>query len=76
MKSISQLQKQSNIKRTAIHINGVVLLSIEASYPLFNIQKQHKTNYHHKTRQSRAYYTTFSLFDENGEPRIERDFEG
>lgn len=76
MKSISQLQRQSNIKRMIIHIRVVLLLSIEASYPLSNIPKQHRKNYHHKTRQPRAYYTTFSLFDENGEQRIERDFEG
>lgn len=76
MKSICQLQRQSNIKRMTIHIRVVVLLSIEASYPQFKIPKQHETNYYHKTRRLRSYHTAFSLFDENGEPRIERDFEG
>lgn len=48
------------------HITIIVSMSIEIV----------RKNQNDMICTSNPYYTTYSLYDENGEPRIERDYEG
>lgn len=48
------------------HITIIVPMSIEIV----------RKNQNDMISTSNPYYTTYSLYDENGEPRIERDYEG
>lgn len=77
MKAISQLQKQYNVKCMTIKIREVVILStLSTTHSTVNNPKQHISNHQNETRRLRNHYTTFSVSDENGEPLVERDFEG
>ena len=57
MKSISQLQRQSNVKCMTIKIREVVMLS--TTHSTVNNPKQHRSNYQNETRRLRSHYTTF-----------------
>ena len=60
------------MKKPSAHIQ----LTIPVIMTYVVAQSNHKMITNHHKKKSMPYYTNPSLFDDNGEPRVERDFEG